>query len=60
MAKPAVDKNTLELGKIVANKIHERYCQDLTKKETKEIEKDADAYIDQTFTKVKNQKSKSK
>jgi D-tyrosyl-tRNA(Tyr) deacylase len=60
MAKPAVDKNALELGKIVANKIHERYCQDLTKKEIKEIEKDTDAYIDQIFLKVKNQKSKSK
>jgi hypothetical protein len=60
MAKPEVDKNVLELGKIVANKIHERYCQDLTKKEIKEIKKDADAYIDQIFKKVKNQKNKSK
>ena len=60
MTKPTVDKNALELGKIVANKIHERYCQDLTKKEIKEIEKDADAYIDQIFTKDKNQKNETK
>jgi hypothetical protein len=60
MAKPAVDKDALELGKIVANKIFERHCQDLTKKEIKEIKKDTDAYIDQIFTKVKNQKNKSK
>ena len=60
MAKPTVDKNTLELGKIVANKIHERYCRDLTKKEIKEIKKDTDAYIDQVFLKVKIQKNKSK
>lgn len=60
MAKPAVDKDALELGKIVANIIHERYCQNPTKEEIKEIKKDTDAYIDQIFLKVKNQKNKSK
>jgi hypothetical protein len=60
MAKPTVDKGALELGKIVANKIHERYCQNPTKKEIKEIKKDTDAYIDQIILKVKNQKDKSK
>jgi len=60
MAKPAVDKDSLELGKIVANKIHERYCQNPTKKEIAEIKKDVDTYIDQIISKVKNQKKKSK
>lgn len=56
----AADKNTLELGKIVANAIYEKHGRDLTKKEIKEIKKDVDAYIDQIISKAKNQKDKSK
>lgn len=50
----AVDKSTLELGKIVANAIYERHGQDITKEEIKEIKKEVDAYIDQIISKAKN------
>ncbi|OQB05439.1 MAG: hypothetical protein BWY19_01021 [bacterium ADurb.Bin212] len=60
MGKSSIEKTELEIGMIVANKIHERHCQNLSKKEIAEIKKEADAYIDQIISKVKNQKNKSK
>jgi hypothetical protein len=59
MVKDSTDKTKLEIGMIVANKIHEKYCQKLTKQQISDIKQETDAYIDKIISKDKKRGNKS-
>ena len=60
MRKDSTDKTKLEIGVIVANKIYEKYCQNLSKEQIADIKKETDAYIDKIISKDKKRNNKSK
>lgn len=52
-----MNKDKLKIGMIVANIIHDNYCQNLTSEEIEENKIAADGYIDTIFEDVKNNKN---
>ena len=59
MRNDSTDKTKLEIGVILAKKIHEKYCQNLSKEQVADIKKEADVYIDKIISKDKKRGNKS-